>query len=82
MNAALLKDVASKIAAPLSFVINLSLQTGIESLNWKVVYLTPLYKKSDETEASNYRPISVFQYIQKFKRESCSLSTSKLCRAK
>ena len=42
LNAGLLKDVALVIAAPLSFVINLSFQTGIVPSNWKVAQVTPL----------------------------------------
>ena len=53
LNAGLLKDVASVTAAPLSFVVNLLLQTGIVPSNWKVALVTPLYKKGDKTEASN-----------------------------
>ena len=65
LNAGLLRYVASVIAAPLSFLINLSLQTGIVPLNWKVVQVIPLYKKGDKTEASNYRAISILPILRK-----------------
>ena len=70
MNAGLLKDVALLIAAPLSFLINLPLQTGIVPLNWKVAQETPLYKKGDKTEASNYRPISILPILSKILEKS------------
>ena len=53
MNAGLLKDIASEIATLCLFVINLSLQTGIQSLNWKLAHVTPLYKK-EEVEGERY----------------------------
>ena len=69
LNAGLLKDVASVIAAPFSFVINLSLPTGIVPSNWKVA-LVPLYKKDDKTESDNYRPISILPILSKILERS------------
>ena len=30
--------------------------------DWKKANITPIYKNSDHTQASNYRPISLSQY--------------------
>ena len=70
LNAGLLKDVASVIAAPFSFVTNLSLQTGIVPSNWKVALVTPLYKKGDKTEASNDRSISILLILSEILQRS------------
>ena len=70
MTAGLLKDVALVIAAPLSFVINLLLQTGIVPSNWKVAQATPLYKKGDKIEVSNYRPIPILPILSKILERS------------
>ena len=58
------------IAAPLPLVINLSLQNGIVPSNWKVAQVTPLYKKDDETEASNYNPMSILPILSKILERS------------
>ena len=70
MTAGLLKDVALVIAAPLSFVINLLFQTGIVPSSWKVAQATPLYKKGDEIEVSNYRPIPILPILSKILERS------------
>ena len=70
LNAGLLKDVVSVIAAPFLFVINLSLQTGIVPSNWKVALVTPLCKKGDKTEASNYRSISILLILSQILQRS------------
>ena len=74
LNVGLLKVVASIKAASLSFVINLSLQTGIAPSNWKVTQVTPPYKKGDKTEASNYRPISILPILSKILERSVHIS--------
>ena len=66
LNAGLLKDVASEIAAPLLFLINLSLQTDIVPSNWKVSQLTPLYKKAIKLRLVIIGPYLFYQYFQKF----------------
>ena len=68
--AGLLRYVASVIAAPLSFLINLSLQTGIVPSNWKVAQVIPLYKKGDKTEPCSYRPISILPILRKVPERS------------
>ena len=40
----LLKDCSSEISYPLSFIINLSLRTGVIPSEWKTAVVTPLHK--------------------------------------
>ena len=83
--AGLLRYVASVIAAPLSFLINLLLQTGIVPSNWKVAQVIPLYKKVLERfvhyQLVNYLEqnnlLSVRQYGYRKKR-STELATAYL----
>ena len=67
LNVGLLKGVPLEIAATLLFVINWSLQAGIVPSNWKMTQVTPLYKQSDKTKASNYKPISILPILPKIK---------------
>ena len=63
--AKLIKDGANEIAAPLTFLINTSLQSGIFPTSEKIAIITPLYKSGDRTNIDNYRPISVLNIISK-----------------
>ena len=56
---------ASKIAAPLTCIIHISLRTGVMPATWKHARVSPIYKTGDKAECSNYRPISVFCGISK-----------------
>ena len=55
----LLKCIAINIITPLSYLINLSLETGIVPAILKISRIIPLFKKGDTTLFTNYRPISL-----------------------
>ena len=61
----LLKDVASVIAKPLAFVINLSLETGSVPAEWKVAKVIPQFKSGSSAEIDNCRPISILPIFSK-----------------
>ena len=63
--ARIIKDIAEEIAAPLTFLINRSLQCGLFPTSEKIAKVTPLYKSGDRTNIDNYRPISVLNVISK-----------------
>ena len=65
ISAKLIKISASHIAAPLSWIINLSLRTGVMPATWKHARVSPIYKTGDKAECGNYRPISVLCGISK-----------------
>jgi len=44
---ALIKDVMTFVVKPLTFIFNLSLQTGIFPDNMKIAKVIPIYKNSD-----------------------------------
>ena len=65
MSTSLLKQIIHFIAAPLTHIFNLSLQLGKFPNLLKIAKVTPIYKKDDPHEISNYRPISILPSISK-----------------
>ena len=61
----LLKDSAPYISHPLSYIFNLSLETGSVPDEMKIAKVTPLHKKGSREDPGNYRPISVLPVIGK-----------------
>ena len=61
----LLKFVKNVISEPLSIIINQMLKLGIFPDSLKISKVVPLYKKDDDTNVSNYRPISLLPSISK-----------------
>ena len=46
------------LAAPLTEVINCSIESGKFPDKWKEALVVPILKKGDATEMKNYRPVS------------------------
>ena len=61
----LIKDAANFIVVPLTYIFNLSLETGTFPDCLKVAKVTPIYKKGAKAEPGNYRPISVLPVVGK-----------------
>ena len=61
----LLKTIASIIITPLHHLINLSLETGFVSEEYKIAKAVPLYKSGDCHDFNNYRPISLLIALSK-----------------
>ena len=54
-----LKELAQELAAPLSFVFNQSLTSGVIPDDWKNAHVSPIHKKGSKHQAENYRLISL-----------------------
>ena len=55
----LLKQTASQIAPLLVLIFQASVNQGKLPDDWKLAYITPIFKKGNRRSASNYRPISI-----------------------
>ena len=53
------------VAQQLSSLINLSMNTGVFPESLKVAQVTPIHKKNDPLNKSNYRPVSVLPIFSK-----------------
>ena len=60
-----LKIAAEHIAEPLTYIFNLTIETGIIPSVWKSAYVTPLLKGGDRSNPNNYRPISKLSALAK-----------------
>ena len=66
----LLKDAALVLTKPLTFIINLSLKTGVVPSEWKVAKVIPLYKSGSLAEIDNNRPISILRILSKILKKN------------
>ena len=63
--AKLLKETASVITPFLCKVFNKSLQLGKVHRDWKLANVVPVYKKGNNEQTENYRPISLLPIVSK-----------------
>ena len=73
ISARVLKEMHSSIAPILKVIFDCCLNTGVVTNDWKIANVTPLFKKGDRLQTSNYRPISLTSIILKiFEHILCS----------
>ena len=60
-----LKDSVSVIVAPLTHIINLSINTGSVPDDLKMARVVPLHKKESKSDTGNYRPVSILSIASK-----------------
>ena len=65
INNRILKELSSELAYPLCSLFNSSLSSGSFPSFWKEANVTPIFKKDDTSNVSNYRPISLLNTIGK-----------------
>jgi len=65
IHAKLLYELGDQLAAPLTKMFNLSLNTGIVPQDWKDANVTPLHKKGSKDKPENYRPVSLTSIVGK-----------------
>ena len=65
LSAKFLKIGSAAISLPIMKIINLSITTAIFPDTFKKAKVTPCFKKGDNSDMSNYRPISVLPLLSK-----------------
>ena len=65
INAIFMKKIQTHICYPLSVLVNQSLSTGIFPAQLKIAKIIPLFKKNDDDDMNNYRPISLLPVFSK-----------------
>ena len=63
ISAYLLKDAVPIIASSLTYIINLSVRSGIFPNAWKIAKVTTIFKEGLKSHPNNYRPISVLPVV-------------------
>ncbi len=61
----ILKLARPAIVDSLTYIINMSLQTGVFPHEWKIAKVVPLHKGGSLNDANNYRPISILACASK-----------------
>ena len=57
--AKVLKEIAEELSPSLALIFSASLQQGKLPQDWKKALITPIFKKGDQTNPTNYRPVSL-----------------------
>ena len=59
------KECSEHLSIPLSILFNKSFQSGVLPSEWRIAFVTPIYKKGSQHLASNYRPVSLTSTVVK-----------------
>ena len=66
----LLKDAAPVIAKPITYLVNLTISTGLIPARWKDARVTPILKAGARNDVNNYQPILVIPLVPKIMERS------------
>ena len=61
----ILKECAEELVSPITYIFNITLQTGFIPEDWKTARVVPIFKKGQKESVENYRPISLLPIISK-----------------
>ena len=65
LTARLLKYAAPVKAKPITYLVDLTISTGVIPSEWKDARVTPIFKSGERNDENNYRPISVLPLVSK-----------------
>ena len=77
IQARFLKDSASEIKLPITYIINLSIATNVFPTEFKFARVKPLHKKGSTSQIENYRPISILNVVSKILEKSIYIQLEK-----
>ena len=60
-----MKEAAPVIAKPITYLVNLTISTGLIPTEWKDARVTPIFKSGARNDVNNYRPISVLPPVSR-----------------
>jgi len=60
-----LKELVCELAEPITMIFKSSIETVRLPQCWKIANITPVFKKGDKRDPSNYRPISLTCIVSK-----------------
>ena len=55
----ILKELANELAPALTIIFQSSVNTGTLPADWKTAHVTPVFKKGEQYNPANYRPVSL-----------------------
>ena len=61
----IIKNCFGVLCEPLTYLFQISLEKGVFPDDLKIAEVTPIYKTGDNSDVSNYRPISVLPCFSK-----------------
>ena len=62
ISAKMIKTIGKDIVKPLTYIFNLSFQSGKIPTFLKIALITPIFKANESNLFENYRPIDLYQY--------------------
>ena len=65
LSAAILEFFPDELSVILAKLFNISIEFGSFPVQWKATVVTPVYKKGNKADVSNYRSILIFPLISK-----------------
>uniref|UniRef100_A0A8C6PUA8 Reverse transcriptase domain-containing protein n=1 Tax=Nothobranchius furzeri TaxID=105023 RepID=A0A8C6PUA8_NOTFU len=65
LNTTFIKKHHSYMLEPITYLVNLSIQTKSFPESWKTAIIAPVYKSGEKDLASNYRPIAILPIVSK-----------------
>src|SRR3989441_9563760 len=65
LNPKLIFELRNELCKPLTYLFNMSIQTGVIPQDWRDAIVAPLHKKGSKYKSENYRPVSLTSIISK-----------------
>ena len=58
-------ELVDLVCKPLALLLNKTMDKGCIPQDWKIAYVSPIFKKGARNKAENYRPISLTSIVWK-----------------